>query len=141
MTPSCRISVSDDHSVIEIFIPALFKHHAGKKRILSEQGRALNRDRDAQNDALALTNLISAHRWQRLLISGRYSSIAQLAEGEKVGLSQCKRILHMLNLAPSLQQAILDSNYPNHLTPKDFMREFPIHWKEQERWFADMVRE
>lgn len=49
-----------------------------------------------------------AHRWKRLIESGRYASLTELAEAERINRSYLCRILRLTLLAPDIVGAILD---------------------------------
>lgn len=70
-----------------------------------------------------------------LLESGEYSSIDALAAAEKIEGSYVCRILRLAHLAPSIVEAILESQHPPQLTMKGLMKPFPLDWREQEWWF------
>jgi hypothetical protein len=59
-------------------------------------------------DPALVKALARAHRWKRLLESGRYGSLAKLAAAEKIDRSYLARTLRLTLLAPDIVEAILD---------------------------------
>jgi hypothetical protein len=59
-------------------------------------------------DPALVKALARAHRWKRLLESGRYGSLAELAAAEKIDRSYIARTLRVTLLAPDIVEAILD---------------------------------
>jgi hypothetical protein len=55
-----------------------------------------------------LKALARAHRWKRLLETGEFSSVTELAAAEKINLSHIGRVLRLTLLAPDLVETILD---------------------------------
>jgi hypothetical protein len=49
-----------------------------------------------------------AHRWQHMLESGEYRSIAELAAAERINASYLARVLRLTLLSPNVVEAILD---------------------------------
>ena len=49
-----------------------------------------------------------AHRWRRLLESGEYGSITELAAAEKINQSYVGRVMRLTLLSPEIVQVILD---------------------------------
>ena len=77
--------------------------------------------------------LARAHRWKRLLESGRYGSLAELAAAEKIDRSYLCRVLRLTLLAPEIVEAILDGRLSPELTMGRLFRPFPVQWEEQRR--------
>ena len=59
-------------------------------------------------DPALVKALARARRWKRLLESGRYGSLAELAAAEKIDRSYLGRTLRVTLLAPDIVEAILD---------------------------------
>ncbi|MFT5133172.1 MAG: hypothetical protein ACI9SC_001641 [Gammaproteobacteria bacterium] len=131
-----EVTTNHDQSLIRVFIPVRMKRHAGRKTLISPQGQSINADRDHQQDKTLLKNLINAHRWQRMLDSGKYSSISDLCRGEGIAKGNISTVIRMVTLAPDIQEAILNGQHPNHLTRADFVGVFPVDWIEQREGFG-----
>jgi len=76
-------------------------------------------------------------RWKRWPTRGKYESVKELAEAEGItSASYASWILRLTLLAPDIQEAILNSTHPAHLTRADFMDPFPHLWELQRKQFG-----
>ncbi|WP_372625033.1 hypothetical protein [Falsiroseomonas sp.] len=57
-----------------------------------------------------------AFRWRRILESGRFSTINELAAAEKINSSDVSRVLRLTLLAPDIVEAILDGRQREGMT-------------------------
>lgn len=83
-------------------------------------------------DNALLKALARAHRWQRMIESGEYASITELAKSEGVNDSYACRMLRLSLLAPSIVTAILDGRHNCDVMLKQLMKPLPVLWNEQE---------
>ena len=131
------INLNREGNLIQIFIPAQLGRHAGRKTILSPTGQPVNPDRNEEADVTLLNAMIKAHRWNRWLIKGKYSSVKKIAADEGIrSPSYASRILRLTLLAPDIQEMILNSTHPATLTLADFMDPFPQLWELQRKQFG-----
>lgn len=116
---------------LAVRIPMRFVRHKGSKRIISPDGDGGEMANKAQPgpDRALLTALAKAWRWQKMLDSGRYRSLADLAAEEKVNASTFSRYLRLVTLAPHLVAAILNGD--PQLDLQRLMEPFPEVWEEQ----------
>ena len=56
-----------------------------------------------------------AHRWQRILDDGRYTSVSEMATVEKLDRGDPGRILMLTLLAPDIVEAIMDGRQASEL--------------------------
>ena len=77
-----------------------------------------------------------AHRWKRLMESGRFASVTELAEAEKINQSYLCRVLRLTLLAPDIVEAILDGRQPAGLQLNALLGQIPTEWTEQRRILA-----
>ncbi len=132
-----NINLSRDGKLIQIFIPAQLGRHSGRKTILSPTGQPVNPDRNMEADVTLINALVRAHRWNRWLVRGKYESVKEIATDEGItSASYASRILRLTLLAPDIQEAILNSTHPAHLTLADFMDPFPHLWELQRKQFG-----
>ena len=71
---------------------------------------------------------VRALRWQRMLESGNYTSLTELAAAEKINLSYLSRVLRLTLLAPEIVEAIMDGRQPAEVTLPGLMNGFPVEW-------------
>ena len=80
--------------------------------------------------------LARAFRWKRLLETGAYTSVSDLAEKEKIGLSYLTRVLRMTLLAPDIVDAILNGRQGDGIDLAILAAPFPNEWDAQRRHFG-----
>jgi len=125
------------NSTLTIRVPVKFKRQGIRRLILAPEGaESQNLSISQQPDANLIGNLVRAWRWEKMLESGRYKSIANLAEHEKVTSSYLCRILRLNSLAPDIKRAILDGMHPKTLRIVDLMKPFSEVWEEQRKRFG-----
>ena len=105
-----------------------FTIRGGRKTILSD---AVPAPPQPRIDNALLKALARAHRWQRMIESGEYASITELAKAEGVNDSYACRVLRLSLLAPSIVTAILDGRHDCDVMLKQLMRPLPVRWDEQ----------
>jgi hypothetical protein len=113
---------------ITIHVPMKFTLRGGRKAIISDI--APHRPQ-ARTDNALLKALARAHRWRRLIESGEYASITELAKSEGINESYACRLLRLTLLAPSIVTEILDGRQSSNLTLKDLLKPLPNRWDEQ----------
>jgi hypothetical protein len=77
-----------------------------------------------------------AYRWRRMLESGAYATITELAAVEKINQSYICRVLRLTLLAPALVEAILDGRHRSGLQLRILLNPFPSDWTTQAHYFA-----
>jgi len=82
-------------------------------------------------DTTLVKALARAFRWRRMLETGRYSTIDELAAAEKINSSYVSRLLRLTLLAPDIVQAILDGTQSASMTLPGLMEPFPVEWALQ----------
>jgi hypothetical protein len=75
--------------------------------------------------------LARAHRWRRMIESGEYASITELAKSEHVNQSYACRMLRLTLLAPLVVTSILNRQDNSDLMLKQLMKPLPVRWDEQ----------
>jgi hypothetical protein len=83
--------------------------------------------------------LSRAWRWQQLLDTGAYSSIAEMADKEGINRSYLSRTIRLALLAPEIVEAILNGTQPATLQLSDLEQPFPIDWEAQRTAFGFRV--
>jgi hypothetical protein len=71
---------------------------------------------------------------QRMLESGEYGSIAELADAERISRSYVCRVLRLTLLAPEIVERILDGRQAPQLA--QLMQPFPVEWERQRERFC-----
>ena len=105
------------------------KPRGGRKLILTPGGMAPRGSTAA--DTTLVKALARAFRWRRMLETGRYGTIDELAAAERINSSYVSRLLRLTLLAPDVVEAILDGRQPDGMTLPGLMEPFPVEWERQ----------
>ena len=117
-----------DQATIMVHVPMKFTMRGGRKTILSD---AVPAPPQPRIDNALLKALARAHRWRRMIESGDYTSITDLAKAEGVNQSYACRILRLSLLAPSIVTTILNGRHDSDVMLKQLMKPLPVRWDEQ----------
>ena len=97
---------------------------------------------DRRADNTLVKALARAFRWKRMLESGEFSSISELAEKEGIAFTYMARVMRLSLLSPAIVDAIMDGRQPANITLADLMGSFPPGWQEQQAlWTADSAQD
>lgn len=127
--------LSEDGSTIIVHIPMKLRKRGGRKLIVLPETLAAPAPKPRRDDTL-LKAVGRAHRWRRMIETGRCRSITDLAEQEKVTPSYVNRLLTLTMLAPDITEAILDGRQPKGLKLAEVLRDVPLDWREQQAAFG-----
>src|ERR1700759_2179090 len=95
---------------ITVQVPLAIRRRPGRKTIVSPAGAA-SADRcfvSRRADPAMVKALARAFRWKRMLDTGRYASISEIAAAEKIDRGYAGTLLRLTLLAPDIVEAILD---------------------------------
>lgn len=109
------------------FIPLRVKPRGGRKAMVTPGVLALER----RQDVTLIKAVARAFRWQRMLESGQFATIKDLAVAETINSSYVSRVLRLTLLAPDLVEAILDGRQPEGMTLPGLTAPVPARWTEQ----------
>ncbi len=112
---------------VTIHVPFRIVRRGGRKEMVLPEGAPTQRRPD---DALVKA-LARAFRWKRMLESGEFVTIAELAAREGITLSYLTRVLRLTLLAPDLVAAILDGRQGPEVQLARLMEPLPAPWTEQ----------
>ena len=90
---------------------------------------------DRKADNTLVKALARAFRWKRMLESGEFATISELAEREGIATSYMTRLLRLTQLEPGIIEAVLDGRQGDAVTLARLMDPFPISWNEQKNTF------
>lgn len=117
---------------VTLHVPFRVVKRGGRKEMhLPDGGRPYRKADNTLVKALA-----RAFRWKRMLESGEFATIAELAEREGIATSYMTRILRLTQLEPSIIEAVLDGRQGDAVTLARLMDPFPISWIEQKNIFS-----
>ena len=116
---------------VTLHVPFRVVKRGGRKELQLPDG--FRPDRKADNTLVKA--LARAFRWKRMLESGEFATIAELAEREGIATSYMTRILRLTQLEPGIIEAVLDGRQNDAVTLARLMDPFPISWIEQKNTF------
>jgi hypothetical protein len=128
-----EVRLSLDGSTITVFVPMAWRRRGGRKVIVAPPGC----DEWApppKIDRALLKALARAHRWQRLLESGKHGTLAELADAERISRSYICRVLRLTLLAPDIVERILDGRPTAGLA--QLLKPSPVGWEMQRQKFC-----
>ncbi len=125
-----RGATADDGRTLTVSVALTFRKRGGRKQVVAPEGASWGQPR-ACVDSTIVKAIARAHRWKRLMESGRFASVTELAEAEKINQSYLCRVLRLTLLAPDIVEAILDGRQPAELQLDALMRPLPREWCRQ----------
>ncbi len=125
-----------DAGALTVPVPMTFRKRGSRKLVIAPNGAdawALPR---ASIDNTMVKALARAHRWKKLLDSGRFETVQDLAGAERINPSYIARVLRLTLLAPDIVEAILDGRQPAKMQLDDLLEPFPVEWERQRDRFS-----
>ena len=112
---------------VTLHVPFRVVKRGGRKEMQLPEGAAQPR----RTDSTLIKALARAFRWKRMLESGEFASISELAEREGIAFTYMARLMRLSLLAPEIVDAIMDGRQPATVTLANLMEPFPLDWTEQ----------
>ena len=125
------VHLSPDGRTLTIQVPMTFKTRGGRKLVISPNGVPSWAKPRTRIDNTMVKALARAFRWRKLLETGVYGTVGEIAAAEKLNPSYVSRMLRLTRLAPEIIEMIVDGRQPADLTVAKLMKPFPIGWYEQ----------
>jgi hypothetical protein len=117
---------------VTLHVPFRIVKRGGKKEMQLPEGATQSQ----RTDSTLVKALARAFRWKRMLESGEYATIAELAEREGIAPSYMTRVLRLTLLAPDIIDAILDGKQGPEVTLAQVLEPFPLTWQHQALHFS-----
>ena len=117
---------------VTIHVPFRIVKRGGKKEMQLPEGATQSQ----RTDSTLVKALARAFRWKRMLESGEYATIAELAEREGIAPSYMTRVLRLTLLAPDIIEGILDGKQGPEVTLAKVLEPFPLTWQRQALHFS-----
>ncbi len=112
---------------VTLHVPFRIVKRGGRKEMQMPEDAAQPR----KSDSALVKALARAFRWKRMLESGEFATIAELAEREGIASSYMTRVLRLTLLAPDIVEAILDGKQGPEVTLAQVLEPFPLEWRLQ----------
>ncbi len=116
--------------MLTVRVPLAVRKQRGGRKLMIAPSSPANRGASA-SDTTLVKALARAFRWRRMMETGRFATINELAAAENINSSYVSRLLRLTLLAPDIVQAILDGRQPAGMTLPGLMEPFPAIWREQ----------
>lgn len=113
--------------VITIEVPFRVVKRGGRKEMRLPDGEA----QPSRTDNTLVKALARAFRWKRMLESGEFATLAELADRERIAISYLSRVLRLTLLAPEAVETILDGRHTPDVTLAVLLEPFPVDWASQ----------
>jgi hypothetical protein len=121
---------------VTVTVPFAIRKRGGRKLVITPDGVAAEPSTRARIDSTLLKTLARGFRWRKLLETGDYATIEEIANAENINPSYVSRVLRMTLLAPEIVEAILAGKQPEGLTMAKAMEPFPVDWKRHTSLFS-----
>ena len=115
---------------LTVKVPFAVRRRGGRKLVLAPDGTVTDPGRPRIDSAMVKA-LARAFRWRKLLETGAYGTVAELAAAEKISESYVGRVIRLTLLAPDVVEAILAGRHSEGVTLAGLMREVEVVWREQ----------
>ena len=113
--------------IVTLHVPFRIVKRGGRKEMQLPPGASLPRTADSA----LVKALARAFRWKRMLESGEFNTIGELAQREGIAVSYLTRVLRLTLLAPDIVEAVLDGTQGPEATLARLREPFPVEWDEQ----------
>ena len=113
---------------VTLHVPFRFVKRGGRKEM--QMPDRVRPERTADNTLIKA--LARAFLWKRMLESGEFATIAELAAREGIAPSYMTRVLRLTLLAPDIVETILDGKQGPEVTLARVLEPFPAEWQMQQ---------
>ena len=117
---------------VTLHVPFRIVKRGGRKEMQLPEGATHSR----RADSTLVKALARAFRWKRMLESGEFATVAELAEREGIAASYMTRVLRLTLLAPDIVEAVLDGRQGPEVTLTQVLEPFPLTWQHQAQHFT-----
>ena len=111
---------------LTVQVPFVLRKRGGRKIVVMPEGAPVERIRI---DNTLVKALARAFRWKKMIDSGAFATIGDLAAHEKMPPSYMTRVMRLTMLSPTIVEAIVAGQSVNGLA--ELMEPFPAEWAAQ----------
>ena len=116
---------------VTVTVPFAIRKRGGRTLVITPDGVTSAPAPRTRVDSALLKALARGFRWRKLLETGDFATIQEIAEAENINPSYISRLLRMTLLAPEIVEAILAGRQPEGLTMSRAIRPFALEWQRQ----------
>ena len=127
--------MSTMEQTLTVRVPFVVRRRGGRKLVLAPDGTMTDPGRPRVDNAMVKA-IARAFRWRKLMETGIYGTVEEIAAAEKINSSYVSRVLRLTLLAPTIVEDILDGRQPAKMTLAGLMEPFLVGWGEQGRKHA-----
>ena len=121
------------NQTVTVTVPFAIRKRGGRALVITPDGVTSAPAPRTRVDSALLKALARGFRWRKLLETGHFATIQEIAEAENINPSYVSRLLRMTLLAPEIVEAILVGRQPPGLTMARAMQPFELSWELQTR--------
>jgi centromere-binding protein SoPB len=125
--------MSEAAASITVRVPLTIRRQVGRKTVMMPSAEHSPAAVTSRSDPVLVKALARAFRYQRLLDDGRYGSISEMAEAERIDRGYLGRILQLTLLPPDIVQAVIDGSQPAELGLSRLLESLSTEWEQQRR--------
>ena len=118
--------------MLTVRVPLAARKQRGGRKLVLMPGGMEPRGASAADTTLVKA-LARAFRWRRLMETGRFATINELASAEKINSSYVSRLLRLTLLSPDIVESILEGRQPDGMTLPGLMETLPVEWMGQRK--------
>lgn len=118
-------------STVIVRVPFRVRPHGGRTKILAPSGEINTWPTPPRPDTAMVKAVARGFRWRKLIETGVFASVADVARAENISDSYVSRHLRLALLSPAIVEAILNGRQPSSVTLPCLLRPFPILWSKQ----------
>jgi hypothetical protein len=122
-------------ATITVRVPLKIRRRPGRKTVVMPVPTAHTAIPTRADPALVKA-LARGFRYQRMLDEGRYASISEMAEAERIERGYLGSLLRLTLLAPDLVTNALDGRHSRSVTLAALLEPFPPCWRSQGELFG-----
>ena len=119
------------NQTVTVTVPFAIRKRGGRTLVITPDGATSAPAPRTRVDSALLKALARGFRWRKLLETGHFATIEDIADAENINPSYVSRLLRMTLLAPETVEAILAGTQPAGLTRAKVMLPFPLEWQCQ----------
>ena len=119
---------------VTVHVPFRLVKRGGRKEMQLPDGASST----SKIDNTLVKALARAFRWKRMLESGEFTTIAELAEREGIAPSYMTRVMRLTLLAPDIVESILNGAHAPGVTLARVLEPFPVEWVAQPGLLAEI---
>jgi hypothetical protein len=121
---------------VTLHVPFRIVKRGGRKEMMLPSNTPEGAAQPRRTDSTLVKALARAFRWKRMLESGEFATIAELAEREGIAPSYMTRVVRLTLLAPDIVEAIVDGKQWPEVTLARVLEPFPMKWAEQHAYLT-----